>query len=61
MAGKPKSPGQVKGFMLRVRMTEAERDLLEQAARERSLSVSALVRSESVASAKRILKSAKSL
>lgn len=56
MAGKPKKPDQVKSFMLRIRMTEAERDLLERAAKERSLGMSSWVRSEIVAMAKRILK-----
>ncbi len=42
--------------MLRIRMTEVERDLLERAAKERSLGMSSWVRSEIVALAKRVLK-----
>jgi hypothetical protein len=42
--------------MLRVRMTEEERALLERAAGEKSLGVSSWARSELVAIARRILK-----
>lgn len=55
MAGKPKKPGMVKSFMLRVRMTEAERALLEEAARVKSLQLSSWARSELVALARRLL------
>jgi uncharacterized protein (DUF1778 family) len=55
MAGKPKKPEQVKTYMLRVRMTEAERDLIEEAARVRSLETSTWARSELVALARKML------
>ena len=56
MAGKPKKPDQVKTFMLRVRLTEAERQLLEQAAQSRSLQLSSWARSELLVLARRLLK-----
>jgi uncharacterized protein (DUF1778 family) len=56
MAGKPKNPNQVKTFMLRVRMTEAERELLDRAARSRSLQLSSWARSELLALARRLFK-----
>lgn len=59
MAGKPKKPEQVKTYMLRIRMTEAERTLLEQAARLKSLETSTWARSELVALAKKFLAKAK--
>ena len=52
MAGKKKNPAQVKNYMLRVRMTDEERRLLEEAARLKSLQLSAWVRSEMVALAR---------
>ncbi len=55
MAGKPKKPEQVKTYMLRVRMTEAERALLEEAARMKSLETSTWARSELVALARKLL------
>ena len=55
MAGKPKKPEDVKTFMLRVRMTEDEHALLEQAAKTLSLGVSPWVRSEMVKLARRVL------
>ena len=55
MAGKPKKPEQVKTYMLRVRMTEAERALLEEAARTKSLETSTWARSELVALARKLL------
>jgi uncharacterized protein (DUF1778 family) len=55
MAGKPKKPEHVKSFTLRVRMTDAERDLLERAARVKSLGLSTWVRSEVLALARRLL------
>jgi uncharacterized protein (DUF1778 family) len=55
MAGKPKDPDRRKTFMLRIRMTEADRELLEQAAATRSLETSTWARSELVALAKRVL------
>lgn len=48
MAGKPKDPDRVKTYTLRIRMTEAERELLEQAARSKSLETSTWARSELV-------------
>jgi uncharacterized protein (DUF1778 family) len=48
MAGKPKKPEEVKEYMLRVRMTHAEHELLEQAAKSLSLGVSSWARSELV-------------
>jgi hypothetical protein len=44
-----------KEYMLRVRMTEADRQLLEEAARYRSLKLSSWVRSEMVALARKTL------
>ncbi|HEY1379442.1 MAG TPA: hypothetical protein VGF55_21750 [Gemmataceae bacterium] len=44
-----------KTFMLRVRMTGADRDLLEEAARYRSLKLSSWARSELVALARKTL------
>jgi hypothetical protein len=55
MAGKPKKPEQVKSYMLRVRMTEAERALLEEAAKSKSLETSTWARSELVALARKLL------
>jgi uncharacterized protein (DUF1778 family) len=55
MAGKPKKPGSVKSYMLRVRMTEDERALIEQAARLKSLETSTWARSELVALARKLL------
>ena len=55
MAGKPKKPDEVKTYMLRVRMTEAEHALLEQAAKAMSLGVSSWARSELVKLARRII------
>jgi hypothetical protein len=56
MAGKPKDPDQVKTYMLRVRMTEVEHQLLEEAARTRSLPLSGWARSELLELARRLLK-----
>lgn len=44
-----------KSFMLRIRMTEADRDLLEEAARYKSLKLSSWARSELVALARKML------
>ena len=60
MAGKPKRPDQVKSYMLRVRMTEAERALVEEAARARSLETSTWARSELVALARKTLRKSRS-
>jgi uncharacterized protein (DUF1778 family) len=57
MAGRrKKSVGETKTYMLRIRMTEAERSLLEEAARAKSLETSTWARSELMALAKRLLK-----
>ena len=55
MAGKPKKPDQVKKYMLRVRMTEEEHTLLEEASKTLSLGVSSWARSELVKLARKIL------
>jgi uncharacterized protein (DUF1778 family) len=52
MAGKPKAPELVKTYMLRIRMTDADRELIEAAARLRSLETSTWARSELVALAR---------
>ena len=54
-AGKPKDPDLRKTFMLRIRMTEADRLLIEEAARTKSLEMSTWARSELVALAKRLI------
>jgi uncharacterized protein (DUF1778 family) len=56
MAGKPKNPELVKSFTLRVRMTEGERALLEEAAKVKSLETSTWARSELVALARKIIR-----
>jgi hypothetical protein len=57
MAGRHKKPeSEAKSYMLRIRMTEAERKLLEAAAKSRSLETSTWARSELVALARRLLK-----
>lgn len=56
MSGKPKRPEQLKSYTLRVRMTEAERALLAEAAKSKSLETSTWARSELVALARRLLK-----
>jgi uncharacterized protein (DUF1778 family) len=55
MAGRPKKPELVKNFMLRIRVTEAERTLLEEAAALKSLQMSSWVRSEMLALARQLL------
>ncbi len=55
MAGKPKDPSERKSFTLRVRMTEADRALIEAAARVKSLEASSWVRSEIVALARKVI------
>lgn len=55
MAGKPKAPDRRKTFMLRIRMTEADRTLIEEAARTKSLEMSTWARSELVALARRVI------
>jgi uncharacterized protein (DUF1778 family) len=56
MAGKRKKSELVKSYMLRIRMTEEERALLDEAARVRSLQLSSWARSELVALARKTLK-----
>jgi len=56
MAGRHKKPeSEVKTYMLRIRMTEEDHALLEQAARSRSLETSTWARSELVALARKLL------
>lgn len=56
MAGRRKKPeSEAKSYMLRIRMTEAERSLLEEAAKSKSLETSTWARSELVALARRLL------
>jgi hypothetical protein len=56
MAGRHKKPAaQAKTYMLRIRMTEVERALLEVAAKSKSLETSTWARSELVALAKKAL------
>jgi uncharacterized protein (DUF1778 family) len=56
MAGRHKKPeSEAKSYMLRIRMTEAERKLLEEAAKSKSLETSTWARSELVALAKKSL------
>ncbi len=52
MAGKPKDPARLKKYTLRIRMTDAERELLEVAAQAKSLETSTWARSELVALAR---------
>jgi uncharacterized protein (DUF1778 family) len=57
MAGRPKKPdADAKTYMLRIRMTEDDRKLLEEAARAKSLETSTWARSELVALAKKQLR-----
>jgi uncharacterized protein (DUF1778 family) len=56
MAGKPKKPEQVKTYMLRIRMTETERALLEEAAKAKSLETSTWARSALVLLARKTLR-----
>jgi hypothetical protein len=55
MAGKPKNPEQRKALTFRIRMTEEERALLEEAARAAGAEASTWARSELVRLAKRLL------
>lgn len=56
MAGRHKKPdAEAKSYMLRIRMTEADRVLLEEAARSRSLETSTWARSELVALARKLI------
>lgn len=56
MAGRPKKlAGQTKTYMLRIRMTEEERGLIEKAATSKSLDTSTWARSELVGLAKKLV------
>lgn len=56
MAGRKKKPeGESKSYMLRIRMTEEERKLMEEAAKSKSLETSTWARSELVALARKTL------
>lgn len=56
MAGRHKKPEpEAKTYMLRIRMTEAERRLIEEAAKAKSLDTSSWARSELVTLARRLL------
>ena len=56
MAGRAKKPEKdSKTYMLRIRMTEEERKLLEEAAQSRSLETSTWARSELVLLARRVI------
>jgi uncharacterized protein (DUF1778 family) len=57
MAGRHKKPeSETKTYMLRIRMTEEDRQLLDEAAKSKSLETSTWARSELVALAKKLLK-----
>jgi hypothetical protein len=57
MSGRPKKPQEdAKSYMLRIRMTEVDRRLLEEAAKTKSLETSTWARSELVALARKVLK-----
>ena len=56
MARPKKKPDESMGFMLRIRMTQEDRTLLEQAAKAKSLQMSSWARSELVELARKILK-----
>jgi uncharacterized protein (DUF1778 family) len=56
MAGRPKKPlSQAKSYTLRIRMTPAQRALLEEAAQSRGLETSTWARSELIALANELL------
>lgn len=56
MAGRPKKPeSEVKTYMLRIRMTEEERALLDAVAQAKSLQLSSWARSELLALARKAL------
>jgi uncharacterized protein (DUF1778 family) len=56
MAGRPKKPEtKTMSYMLRIRMTEQDRKLLERAAESKSLELSTWARSELVLLAKRMV------
>jgi uncharacterized protein (DUF1778 family) len=56
MAGRPKKPeAETLSYMLRIRMSQEDRELLEQASKFKSLQLSTWARSELVALARKIL------
>jgi uncharacterized protein (DUF1778 family) len=56
MAGRPKkAAGGARGNVLRIRLTEAERQALEEAARVKGLETSSWARSELLALARKVL------
>jgi uncharacterized protein (DUF1778 family) len=56
MAGRPKKPESATlSYMLRIRMSQGDRELLEQAAKFNSLQLSSWARSELVALARKLL------
>ncbi len=56
MAGRPKKPeGEARGNVLRIRLTEEERRLLDEAAKARVLETSTWARAELIALAKKTL------
>jgi hypothetical protein len=56
MAGRAKKPlSQVKSYTLRIRLTQAQRTLLEEAAQSRGLETSTWARAELLALAKELL------
>jgi hypothetical protein len=58
MVGRHKKPeSEAKSYMLRIRMTEQERAILEEAAKAKSLETSTWARSELVALARKVIKS----
>ncbi len=60
MAGRPKKPkADAKTYMLRIRMTEEERKVLEEAARVLSLDTSSWARSELLSLARRVIRANK--
>jgi len=60
MAGRPKKPeSETLSYMLRIRMSQDDRELLDQAAKVKSLQLSSWARSELVALARKILDKSK--
>jgi hypothetical protein len=55
MARPPKAKGEARGNVLRVRLTEAERQALDEAAKSKGLETSTWARSELVARARQLL------
>jgi uncharacterized protein (DUF1778 family) len=56
MLGRPKKPdAEALSFMLRIRMSQEDRELLDRAAKAKSLQLSSWARSELVALARRII------